>query len=84
MAMVAVATLAFPAAAAASLDVAITHTESADPVQKGTLVTYTTTVTNQGTETFLGPDSTCSGSGRGTHGRSRTRTGRRPRRLEVA
>lgn len=52
--MVAVATLAFPAAAAASLDVAITHTESADPVQKGTLVTYTTTVTNQGTETFEG------------------------------
>ena len=51
---VAVATLAFPATAAASLDVAIAHTESADPVQKGTLVTYTTTVTNQGTETFEG------------------------------
>ena len=52
--VVAVATLAFPATAAASLDVAIAHTESADPVHKGTLVTYTTTVTNQGTETFEG------------------------------
>lgn len=55
LAAVAVATLALPAAAGAvSFDVSIAHTESADPVQKGTLVTYTTTVTNQGTETFEG------------------------------
>jgi uncharacterized protein DUF11 len=51
---VAAATLALPAAASASLDVAISQAESADPVERGALVTYTTTLVNQGTETFDG------------------------------
>ena len=50
----AAASLAFPAAASASLDVAISQAESADPVQPGALITYTTTLVNQGTETFDG------------------------------
>lgn len=44
--------LAFPAAASASFDVAVTQTESADRVDPGASVTYTVTMTNQGTETF--------------------------------
>jgi hypothetical protein len=52
--VVAAAALAFPAAASASFDVAISQTESADPVQRGAPVTYTTTMVNEGTETFRG------------------------------
>ncbi len=68
LAAAAVAALAFPAAAtAASFDVAITQTESADPVQRGAPVTYTVTMVNQGTETFeyLGLD--LFGLGPGSH-----------------
>jgi hypothetical protein len=50
--VVAVAVLALPAAASATFDVAVTQTESADPVAPGTPVTYTATLTNQGTDTF--------------------------------
>ena len=46
--------LALPAPANASFDIAVTQTESADPVDKGALVTYTATMTNEGTETFDG------------------------------
>jgi Domain of unknown function DUF11 len=52
--VVAATALAFPAAAAASFDVAISETESADPVQRGAPVTYTTTMVNEGTEPFRG------------------------------
>ena len=68
LAAIAAAALAFPAAAtAASFDVAITQTESADPVQRGAPVTYTVTMVNQGTETFehLGLD--LFGLGPGSH-----------------
>ena len=44
--------LAFPVAASASFDIAVTQTESADPVFPGDPVTYTATLTNQGTDTF--------------------------------
>ncbi len=43
-----------PSGAAASLDLAVRHADSADPVLPGASITYTTTVTNQGTETFEG------------------------------
>jgi Domain of unknown function DUF11 len=50
----AAAILALPSAAAASFDIAIAHTESADPVARGAQVTYTTTLTNEGGEAFDG------------------------------
>lgn len=53
-AAVALVALGLPASAVASHDVAITQTESADPVAAGTAVTYTATVANVGTETFDG------------------------------
>jgi len=46
--------LGLPASAAASRDVAITQLESADPVARGSTVTYTATVANVGTEIFDG------------------------------
>jgi hypothetical protein len=54
VATAATAALALPAAASASFDIAVTQTESADPVARGTPVTYTSTLTNEGTETFDG------------------------------
>ena len=53
-AAIAATALAVPAAASASFDIAVTQTESADPVDRGALVTYTVTMTNEGTETFDG------------------------------
>jgi hypothetical protein len=50
--VVAVVALAAPATAQATFDIAVTQTESADPVAAGTPVTYTATLTNEGTETF--------------------------------
>jgi hypothetical protein len=50
--VVAATALAFPAAAAASFDVAISETESADPVQRGAPVTYTTTMVNEAPSPF--------------------------------
>jgi hypothetical protein len=49
--VVAATALAFPAAAA-SFDVAISETESADPVQRGAPVTYTTTMVNEAPSPF--------------------------------
>ena len=48
------ALLLVPAGASANFDIAITHTDSSDPVLPGASVTYTTTLTNEGTETFEG------------------------------
>jgi acyl dehydratase len=50
--------LAFPVATSASFDIAVTQTESADPVFPGDAVTYTATVTNRGTDTFDASGST--------------------------
>jgi Domain of unknown function DUF11 len=48
--------LALPSTAAAgtSFDIAVSQTESADPVQRGAPVTYTVTMVNQGSEAFPG------------------------------
>jgi hypothetical protein len=52
LAAVALAFLVIPATALASVDVSFSETDSPDPVLPGDRVTYTITVTNQGTETF--------------------------------
>jgi hypothetical protein len=44
--------LVFPASAHATSDVSFSQSDSSDPVRAGEPVTYTITVTNQGTETF--------------------------------
>ncbi len=58
--------LLLPASASASFDVAIGHTDLSDPVARGASVTYTTTLTNEGTETFEGVGLNLYGLGVGT------------------
>lgn len=58
--------LLVPAGASANFDVAIAHTDLSDPVARGASVTYTTTLTNEGTDTFEGVGLNLYGLGVGT------------------